>query len=268
MRPEWHVHVSELVIFPIKSLRGVSVDDWRVEMRGLRHDRRWMLVDSDGVFLTQRKLHEMALFDVALLDEGLRVSRGESCLEVPFEPEGGDAEVQVWRSTVQAKRVSSRADAWFTEQLGIPCSLAYMPEDEVRHVSADEARPGDIVGFADACPILVAGQASLDDLNGRLASPVPMRRFRANIVVSGGSAFEEDEWPSVRIEGVSLRRIKRDGRCLVTTIDIETAKSSDEPLRTLASYRKFGTHACFGSYYAAGSLGVVKVGDSVEVAST
>lgn len=258
------IRVSEIVVFPIKSLRGVSLPRWTIEKRGLQHDRRWMLVDSDGVFLTQRKLYNMALFDTEILESGLRVHLdGRRALDVPYEPCGAPRVVQVWSQECEAMAVSDEADAWFTEALGQDCSLVYMPESTQRPIRAGIEGRDDIVGFADAHPILVAGLGSIDDLNSRMEAPIPIRRFRANLVLSGSAAFAEDEWTQISIGPVELTRTRQCGRCAVPTIDIETGRPSDEPLRTLNAYRKFDTMVCFGSYYVPDAMGAIAVGDLV-----
>lgn len=256
--------VAEIVVFPIKSLRGVSLPRWTVEKRGLRHDRRWMLVDSDGVFLTQRKLYKMALFDTQIQESGLRVHLdGRRHLDVPFEPSGEPRVVQVWSQECEAVAVSDEADAWFSEALGQDCSLVYMPETTQRPIRAGIEGRDDIVGFADAHPILVAGLGSIDDLNSRMGAPIPIRRFRANLILSGAPAFAEDEWSEIAVGPARLTRTRQCGRCAVPTIDILTGEPSDEPLRTLNTYRKFDNMVCFGSYYVPDALGEIAVGDLV-----
>jgi uncharacterized protein YcbX len=258
------IRISELVVYPVKSLRGVNVDRWPVEKRGLRHDRRWMLVDGDGTFLTQRKVHRMALFDVAFTPTGLEISLdGHGSVEVPFEPQGANRGVNVWNDACEAAEVTEEANKWFSDALSLECALVYCPESTRRAVGAAEARDDDQIGFADSNPILVAGRASIEDLNARLPSPIPIRRFRPNIVVEGSTPFEEDGWPGVGIGEVQLRPTKRCARCAVPTIDIETAKPSDEPLRTLNTYRNFDGKVCFGMFYAPDSQGEIGVGDEV-----
>jgi uncharacterized protein len=254
--------VAQLLVYPIKSLRGVSVREWPVEARGLRHDRRWMLVDESGTFLSQRSDARMALIDVEFMDGGMLIG-GE--LRVPLSPQEEECKVQVWNSVCHATRVSDEADRWFSERLGLSARLVYMPDHMRRPAGSPESLETDLVGFADSDPILVAGEASLADLNARLDCPVPILRFRPNVVLSGSPAFAEDEWSGIGIGRLSLRRTRRCGRCRVTTIDIETAEVSDEPLRTLARYRTFGKHACFGSYYAPETRATIAVGDDVQV---
>jgi uncharacterized protein len=254
------VHVAALYVFPIKSLRSVSVESWPVEARGLRHDRRWMLVDQEGVFMSQRSDPRLALFDVSFTPQGLRVANAGQSVEVPLTSEGPNLEVEVWGVRCQALEVSGEVSDWFSRQLDMPCRLVYMPDDSRRNAGSEESGPDALVGFADSDPILVASQASLDDLNSRLPAPVPMLRFRPNVVLEGVHAFAEDEIPQIELDGLLLRRTKRCGRCLVTTIDIETGERGTEPLRTLSAYRTFGRHACFGSYFVPESEGTIAVG--------
>jgi uncharacterized protein len=260
------VTVAGLFVYPIKSLRGIPLESARVEKRGLRYDRRWMLVDENGLFYTQRRVPELALFDVALGEDCLRIHRRGKELCVPLRMQRERLPVRVWRSNVTAVAVSQEADAWFTDTLGRPARLVYAPAAGRRRAKGPAAREGDLIGFADSNPILVAGQASLDDLNSRLGHPLPMRRFRPNIVLTGSRAFEEDDWREIRVgDHVRLRWTRHCGRCVVTTIDPETALSGPEPLRTLATYRLKGKAACFGSHYAPDALGEIRVGDEVEV---
>ena len=259
-------HITQLHVYPIKSLRGVAVSSWTVEKRGLKHDRRWMLVDENGEFLTQRKLYRMALFDTVFEDGDIRVAvEGAGSILVPLEPQGPERTVKVWRSVCSALQVSDAVDEWFSNALETPCSLVYMPDSTRRQVSSPEAKSGDLVGFADSNPVLVASEASLDLLNGKLDRAIPITRFRPNIVVNGCGPHEEDEWETISCAGVPMRRTHPCGRCLVTTIDIETAEPSDEPLRTLNAYRKRGNNVYFGCYYVPDAQGEISVGGEMTV---
>jgi uncharacterized protein len=257
------IEIAELLVYPVKSLRGVSLTCSAVERRGLRHDRRWMVVDEDGRFMTQRELHKMALIDTAITDSGLVLSQaGMGSVNVPCEPCGQVREVQVWNSICQAQEVGEEPNRWLSETLGVSAALVYMPETTERPIAGPEAKEGEVVGFADAQPILFASQASIDDLNGKLSSPIPIRRFRPNVVIKGCDAFEEDTWRRIEFDEVSLRKTKRCGRCLVTTIDIETATPGQEPLRTLNTYRKDGNNVFFGCYYVPEALGQLEISEA------
>jgi uncharacterized protein len=256
------IEIAELVVYPIKSLRGVSLPSAEVEKRGLKHDRRWMLVDGEGEFLTQRRLSRMALIDTRiLLDEFEVAAAGLGSVRIPIEPQGPHRTVTVWNDTCEALEACRVANEWFSNALELDCALVHMPESTQRPGVIE----GDLVAFSDNSPILVAGRASIDDLNNKLASPIPIRRFRPNVVLAGSLPYEEDDWSVIEAGPVALHKVMKSGRCLVTTIDIETGLTSDEPLRTLATYRKEGSHVWFGCYYAPDSLGVISVGDRVAV---
>jgi uncharacterized protein YcbX len=260
--------VSSLHVYPVKSLRGVAVDELRVERRGPRHDRRWMLVDEAGRFITQREHPRLALVDVAIDEGGRRLhvrapAQGE--LEVPFEPAGQRREVEIWDDRVTASSVSEEARAYFSRYLEAEVDLVYMPDESERAVDPRYALAGDIVGFADGYAFLLANEASLDDLQGRMGSPIPMARFRPNVVVAGAPAFAEDTWTSLRIGALSFRVTKPCERCPIPTIDIETAERHKEPLATLATFRRSGKAVLFGQNLAHDGEGWLRVGDAVEV---
>lgn len=234
--------ISRLFVYPVKSLGGIEVRAAEVGARGLLHDRRWMLVDEKGVFLSQRRLPRMARIQVRI-QAGRLVARapGMPALELPLRPRhGGSVRVSVWGDEVRAVSCGGEADRWFGESLGTMCRLVYMPDEAERAVDSDHGRAGDRVGFADGFPILLLSEASLEDLNGRLERPVPVDRFRPNIVVEGCAPYEEDGWRAVRVGGVSLRVVKPCARCVITTVDQESGVRGKEPLRTLAAYRKVG----------------------------
>jgi len=258
------VEVSELRIHPIKSLRGISVQASQLEPRGLAHDRRMMLVDADGRFISQREHAPLALVGVQPTDKGWSVTApGHEALGIGNVGTGKALNVTVWRDTVSAERVSDMADAWFSNVLGFPARLVRMTDESSRPLHEDFAREGDQVSFADAMPVLVASEASLGELNSRVGRELEMRRFRANIIIRGCEPHAEDGWREIRIGETVLRSTKRCGRCIVTTIDPETGVAGTEPLKALAGYRLFDQNACFGMYYAPVQCGSVRVGDRV-----
>ncbi|GAB2531901.1 MOSC domain-containing protein [Spirosoma aerophilum] len=274
--------ISELYIYPIKSLGGISLTEAVVEAKGLRYDRRFMLVDPAGDFMTQRTNHQMALLDVAIEpNEVLRVwhrQRPDDVLELPLTlPEQdvtGDRavlKVNIWDSTdVSALTVSDEVDRWFTRVLETSCRLVFMPETTHRAVDPAYARQNDAVSFADGYPYLLIGQASLDDLNQRLAEPITMQRFRPNIVVAGSLPYEEDTWQHFQIGGMDFFGVKPCARCVLTTLDPQTGQSGKEPLRTLSTYRKWKHKLLFGQNVLAAQTsalgaGVLRVSQSIEV---
>lgn len=260
--------VTSLHIYPIKSFGGVQLESSEIELSGLKFDRSWMLVDPSGEFMTQRSDSRLALFRIEMRNEGMLVSHpGNGRCFVPYQASGVSRQATVWKNVCEAQQVNEEVDQWFSETLGQPCSLVRQVETFRRQTSLDYTKPGDYTRFADAFQILVAGEASLADLNSRLEKPLSMNRFRANIIVSGSTAFEEDSWSRFQLGGTEYRFAKICGRCGVTTTDQETAETGVEPLKTLATYRKFDKNVYFGAYFVPESKGIVHVGDCLEVIS-
>ncbi len=259
--------LQDIFIYPIKSLGGIRLSEAKVEIRGLAYDRRWMLVDEKGLFMTQRKHHQMALLQVSLEKGGLSVfqkHRPEEVHFIPFEPETDRViPVTVWDDTIRAQVVSDTSSRWFSEVLGISCQLVYMPASTQRHIDEKYAVNQETVSFADAMPYLLIGQNSLNDLNEKLADPVPMNRFRPNFVFAGGIAFEEDKWEMVKIGECTFKVTKPCARCVLTTVDQETGKAGKEPLKTLATYRLVNSKVLFGQNMIALTRGPIQVGDKV-----
>ena len=260
--------LTQINVYPVKSLGGFSAGAANVEPRGLQHDRRWMVVDRQGRFLTQRELPRMALVVTAIEADCLALrAPGLASLGVPLHPPGDATEaVRVWRSVCQAVPVGGEADGWLGEFLGVPCRLVFMPDETRRAVNPDYRAGEGIVSFADGYPLMLLGEASLSDLNSRLKSPVPMNRFRPNLVVAGPPAYAEDGWAKVRIGGVTFHGVKPCDRCSMTTVDQETGEAAGpEPLKTLASYRSNDRKVLFGRLLIPDGAGVVRVGDGVEI---
>lgn len=261
--------LSEINIYPVKSLKGISLTESPVETRGLRYDRRWMLVDADGQFMTQREHPKMALLETSVNGDGLKVRFDGRELAVPEEAENGPVEVGIWEGPVTAVMFADEVNNWFSEVLETDCRLVTMPVTARRLLPAEFAvRPGeDHVSFADGYPLLLIGEGSLAELNTRLAVPVPMNRFRPNLVVSGSEAFAEDGWKKIRVGETIFHLVKPCARCVLTTVDQATGiKDGKEPLKTLASFRTFDNKVLFGqNLIAENPGGTVKVGDEVEV---
>lgn len=257
--------VSALYVYPIKACRGVRVSEWPVVERGFDADRRWMIVDQAGVFVSQREVTRLALVSTAFDGASLRVTApGLTPLLLPRGHELAAARsVRIW-SDESRGCVHTEGSAWFSEYLGASHELVYMPDAERRAVNPERARAADIMSFADGYPFLLISEASLGELNRRLTEPVPMERFRPNIVISGTEPFAEDEFSELRLGGISFRGVKRCDRCSVTTIDIETGRPSREPLRTLSTFRLQDSRVWFGMNLIHDGPGVLRVGDSVE----
>jgi len=253
-------------VYPIKSCRGIRLPEWSVVARGFVADRRWMIVDSNGKFVTQRELSQLALVQTALVGDCLRVSApGQPDLELPSTYENGEQRtVQVWQD--RALGILHRGGSrWFSNYLEGPHELVYMPEHHRRQVNPARAQPGDIVSFADGYPFLLISEASLADLNSRMEAPLTMDRFRPNIVISGAEAFAEDDYARVRIGEISFRGVKRCERCVITTVDPLTGNRGREPLRTLAQYRSSEQKVWFGMNLIHDGVGTLRVGDAVEL---
>jgi uncharacterized protein YcbX len=258
------VKLSEIRVHPIKSLRGVAVASAQVLPAGLEHDRRWMLVDEDGTFVSQREEPRLARLGVELVDGGYRVTGEDGeALVVPGSHDGPRVAVRVWSSELEAV-VHEAGAAFFSRQLGRSLRLVHLPDDVVRPAGS-AAQAGDRVSFADAYPYLVIGQGSLDLLNTRVPTPLPMTRFRPNFVVTGTEPHAEDRWARVRIGDVEFRGPKRCDRCVMTTVDPITGEKGVEPLRTLAGYRREDGKIWFGMNLVPDGNGRVSVGDAVEV---
>jgi uncharacterized protein len=267
-RYESGASLSDLCVYPIKSCGGIAVDEWEVDERGLRHDRRWMLVDETGCFISQRELPRMALIKVRIESDGLVADApGMPSLQVPFRPpDGKPLLARVWDDFVETQTVDD--DNWFSEFLEVGCKLVYLPDESVRPVDAAYAEPGDRVGLADGFPFLLISEASLADLNARLEEPLPMNRFRPNLVVGGCEPFAEDGWRGVRIGKLTFRVVKPCARCTITTVDQESATKGKEPLRTLARFRRAGNKVLFGQNLIHDQRGTLRIGDPVEILQT
>ncbi len=271
------MRVSEINIYPIKSLGGVELNDSIIEPRGLALDRRWMLVDQDGSFLTQRAFPQMATLGVSIGSDGLHVTANGESIAVPFETSSyNEIDVSVWQSRCSAQVYDDSINRWFSQALQTNCQLVFMPEETRRLVNPVYAvrQDEDVVSFADGYPILLIGQNSLSDLNGKLEKPVSMNRFRPNLVVAGCDAFAEDTWKQIKIGQSVFHIVKPCERCVITTIDQATGEfDGKDPLKTLASYRLVKKESeqkiLFGQNLIAGGFGgTIRVGDQIEVIET
>jgi uncharacterized protein YcbX len=264
------LRISQLYIYPIKSLGGIALNSARLTDRGLEHDRRWMLIDENNRFLSQRENAQMALFKTDLESDTIKVTYAtdNSFIHIPFTPLKRDTiEVTIWDDTCTGQYVSNEADAWFTQKLGINCRLVYMADNTHRLTDPRYTTEGTITSFSDAYPLLLIGQASLDDLNSRLIDALPMNRFRPNIVFTGGEPYSEDTMQHIIINGINIYGVKLCARCIMTTIDQITTHKSKEPLKTLAGYRRKGNKILFGQNLTNISEGIINIGDELQVIS-
>ena len=259
------MRVSGLAIYPVKGLRAVDVIEARVERQGLQHDRRWAVVRPDGRVWTQRDLPGMARVDAWPQAGGVRLEAAGSG-GVDAVAEGAAVEMVVWGTAVPGVSAGEAANAWASRVLGAECRLVHQVDAGSRAVTPDLARPGDVVSLADGFPLLVTTEASLAAVNARLGSPVPMARFRPNLVIEGADAWDEDRWGFMKAGGVRLRLASPCARCVVTTLDQRTgaATARKEPLRTLGTMHRDGEgRITFGWNAVPEGVGVVRVGDAV-----
>jgi hypothetical protein len=259
--------VDGLYHYPVKSCHGTSLDVAEVGPRGIVADRQWMIVDANNEFLTQRELPRLALVRPRLIDGVLEMTApGMPPLTVSPDVRSERTQVTVWRDRCAAIDEGAHAAEWLSTFLDVPCRLVRIPDDEKRRADPEYAGPDDQVGFADGFSFLLTSRASLDDLNRRLSVPLPMNRFRPNIVVDGTGAFEEDRWKRIRMDGITFAVAKPCARCVTTTTNQDTAERSHEPLRTLATFRHVaGRGVMFGQNLVHDRSGVIHVGAEVEV---
>lgn len=260
------MNVQSLYIYPVKSLAGIPMPYLELDDFGPSGDRRWMIVDAQGKFVTQRRLPKLALIGV-VLDDGVVTIEIPGQGDFVLTPAIEQQQVTVWRDQVFASSAQHVANEALSRFCGEPLRLVYMPDSTFRRVDPDRVADVRRVGFADGFPFLVANTASLDELNGRLAQRVDMRRFRPNIVISGAGPWAEDEWRELNIGGVSFRVVKPCSRCVLTTVDPDTGEKNPntEPLKTLAGYRKTPDGVIFGQNAVHEGRGRVVVGDSVSI---
>lgn len=259
--------VQDIFIYPIKSLGGIRLSEAIVEEKGFRHDRRWMLVDEEGVFVTQRENPQLALLEVTLGKDELVVSHKKDQIKpvkIPIELAAGpELMVTIWDDQVLAKTVDPELDQWFSDFLGFPVSMVIMPESTHRKVNSKYAVHAESVSFADGMPYLLIGQESLNDLNSRLENALPMNRFRPNIVFSGGSPYLEDSLRKIKIGQLEFQIVKPCARCVMTTVDQESGVKGKEPLKTLSTYRTLNGKVYFGQNVVALQSGKISVGDVI-----
>ena len=271
------IRVSALYVHPVKSCAGLRVDEFALDAMGVVGDRRFMLVDASGNFLTQRTDARLALVHVARADGGGVVlsHAGGAALTVGV-PSEGEREATVWGDRVRVRDCGDAAAAWLSALLGAVVRLVHMPDDSVRAVDPAYAPAGARTSLTDGFPLLLATDASLTDLSRRAGTTLGMERFRPNIVLSGGRAWDEDRWEALRVGAITLRLVKPCARCAITLIDPRSGESGAEPLRTLAAFRR-GTDLGFRrvdaahTYFAWNALhegtGTVRVGDTVTVSA-
>ena len=261
--------VTELNVYPVKSCRGTSLSEAQIDARGIRHDRSWVLVSDDGIAITQREIPPLSLVSADIIDDQTMRFRAPSMPELIVHKNGDGklSNANIWGDDCRSVDQGDEPANWFGKYMGVSCRLLTMADDFVRPVEPKLVKGDYRVGFADSHPFVLISQASLDDLNQRLDVAVPMNRFRPNIVVTGCSAFAEDDWKRIRIGQIEFVVSKPCARCVMITIDQDKAELSKEPMKTLAGYRTVGKKVMFGQNLVHESQGVIKLGEPVEVLS-
>jgi len=264
---EQKIFLTSIRIYPVKSCQGIKLEKTTIGSRGPAWDRHWMIVDTNGNFLSQRKHPKMALIKTKLEHESLVLSIPEhKDFRFSLEPNGSILKVKVWKDFCFAIDLGEKAANLFSEFLGLECRLVFMPSKTKRKINPKYAlQSEDVISFADGYPFLLISEASLDNLNQRLEIPVSMDRFRPNLVVSGCNAFEEDTWKKIRIGEVFFDIVKPCSRCLITCVNQQSGKKGIEPLKTLAGFRKQKKGIMFGQYLIHTNQGTFSEGDHLKI---
>lgn len=265
------VNISSLTIYPVKSMAGVSLATAELDEMGLRWDRRWMLIDDQGQFLTARKQPSLLCIQPEVSDDGqltLQFPSG-SVLPVPsVDSEMPEIPATVWDDSVKARHLSNEVDTAISDYLGQSARLVFVEQETIRQVDLNYAQQGDRTGFSDGFPLLLISEASLADLNQRMDKPLPMTRFRPNIVVSGCEAYEEDAWGQLQSPDLTLDIVKPCSRCIMTTVDPASGeRDGKEPLATLKTYRQIGNKVMFGQNVIHRQTGQLQVGQTLTAKS-
>ncbi|MCK5664372.1 MAG: MOSC N-terminal beta barrel domain-containing protein [Thiotrichaceae bacterium] len=260
--------IHSLHIYPIKSCQGIDLNSIELTDTGFKYDRHWMLVDKQGDFLSQRKFPAMAKIKTALTEKSLVVSTEGvlSTLEIPLQSNSSDkTRVKIWNDQCSATIVSSQASLWFSELLGVPCDLVFLADTEHRLVDPDYAKDKQRVGFADGFPLLILSRASADLLSNKLDEDIDINRFRANIIIDGCDAHEEDLWSKISVNNIDILLAKPCSRCVIPSINQQSAEKHSTLLKTLASYRRTEGKVFVGQNGLHQSNGTVSVGTPVLV---
>ncbi len=262
--------LSEIYLYPVKSFSGFKVDAWNVNAKGLRYDRKWMVIDKKNKFVTQRQMPRMALIKTSLDQDYLILSAPSmGDISVPLNQNPGEKiDSAIWKDQCPAYPVSKEADQWISEFLSKEYRLVFQADETIRPVDPDYANPSDQVAFSDGFPFLIVSEGSLQELNREMELDLPMHRFRPNLVISGCEGYAEDFWRSISVGTIQFSLPKPCSRCSIPSIDIETAKVDKEPTRTLNRLRKWNKNVYFGQNALHGNEGILSVGDPVTVHQT
>lgn len=261
--------LSNIFIYPVKSLPGIKLNSSAVEERGLKHDRRWMLVDDNNIFMTQRNFQQFVFIQTRIENDNLIFSHrhkeiGQISISLHEFP-SFQIKVQVWDDNCTVLVYEDKVNNWFSKAVGYKCKLAFMPDFSERKTSTDYFEESKNVSFADGYPYLIIGEESLDNLNSKLNSKVKMEQFRPNLVFNGGEPHDEDNWKTIRIGSLNFAVVKPCARCVITTVDLETGKKGKEPLSTLNKYRNYENKIMFGQNAIALQNGTVSINDEIKL---
>ena len=265
------MNIQDLYIYPVKSLGGIRIEQGKALQKGFEFDRRWMLADETGRVITQREEHSLALLSTEITAGGIKITNklSKENFEITTTLTSKETvQVTVWEDTIQSLYLNKEIDNWFSSYLKKSVKFVYQPEHFQRALDSKYAFNGEQVSFADAFPYLLISQASLNELNSRLKQPVPMNRFRPNLIVSGTVPFEEDTWSEIQIGEVRFNVAKPCSRCVLTTVNQDTGIAGKEPLKTLAKYRTVDNKVMFGQNLIALNEGIIRTGDTVKILST
>lgn len=260
--------VSELYIYPVKGMGQVALEKMVIGKTGPENDRRWMLIDEEGKFISQRTHPKLSLIRIESMDTGfvLKLPSQEESFPLESLEKNNIITATIWKDDCRVVELSKSLSRSVSDFLGISCRLVGFEESERRIIDQKYAlTPQDQVSFADGFPLLVITQESLDDLNQRLSQPVGMDRFRPNIVIKGALPYAEDNWKRIRIGNIIFEGVKPCSRCNATTVDQSTGIKGKEPLRTLAQYRNTEKGIMFGMNMIHHSQGIINLNDPVEV---
>ncbi len=259
--------VKEIIIYPIKSLGGINTDRAIANEKGLEHDRRMMLVDSNGRFLSQRERHEMALIGAEFAENGFKFynkQNPEDSIIIPNDPDlEKELNVTVWDDQFSAMALSNNYNNWFKNMLNIDAQLVKMNDLSLRYKSIKTKKKKTLVSLADGYPYLFISQSSLNDLNSRLEVDIPMNRFRPNIVFDQCESYDEELLETFQINNCKFEMIKPCARCVITTINQKTGEKLVEPLKTLSNYKRVGNKIFFGMNAICLDKGKIEIGDEI-----
>ncbi len=263
--------ITQLNIYPVKSLGGISLQKSHLTAKGLLYDRNWMLIDENGLFMTQRTHPQMALVDTQIKNGELiflHKKTGASATIPIRSSYGATLDSRVWSTTCEVQKVNGIGE-WFSKVFGFRCYLVFFPKKNIRTKVTESGIENRVTSLADKSPVLITNEASLYELNSRLDNPIPMNRFRANIIYTGQEAYEEDVWTSVKINNTTFKTVEICGRCKLINVNHLTAESTKEPLETLSTYRKMEREIKFGMRMSCEVEGdempIISIGDEINI---